>query len=164
MYANNLNPTSVVQLVRTSSIMRVVMSSSPDWSENFLIFHITYDPCLVIIEVWLSGSEPTRSSTLVQQWSVWKDPRSNFAAESKTKLLLYYKKYPPHWLSNQFQKSVFPKHCGRPNEELMAKELKVVHFPLCWAAPAIAMELGHRHATRPPYLWTSIRELQHRDP
>jgi len=28
-------PASVVQLVRTLSIMRVVMSSSPDWSENF---------------------------------------------------------------------------------------------------------------------------------
>jgi len=35
----------VVQLARTSSIIRVVMSSSPDWSENFLIFHITRDPC-----------------------------------------------------------------------------------------------------------------------
>jgi len=23
--------------------MHVVMSSSPDWSENFIIFHITYD-------------------------------------------------------------------------------------------------------------------------
>jgi len=35
--------TSVVQLVRTSYIMRVIMSSSPNWSEHFLIFHITYD-------------------------------------------------------------------------------------------------------------------------
>jgi len=34
-------PASVVYLVRTSSIMRVVMSSSPDCGENFLIFHIT---------------------------------------------------------------------------------------------------------------------------
>jgi len=49
----------VVQLVRNSSIMRVVVSSSPDWSENFIIFHITYDSCSVIIGVWLSGSEPT---------------------------------------------------------------------------------------------------------
>jgi len=32
---------SVVQLVRTSPIMRVVMSLNPDWHENFLIFHIT---------------------------------------------------------------------------------------------------------------------------
>jgi len=58
----------VVQLVRTSSIMRVVMISSPDWSENFLIFHITYDTYSeVTIEV--SGSEPTiiRRSALVQQ-------------------------------------------------------------------------------------------------
>jgi len=39
--------------------MRMVMSSSPDWSENFLIFHITYDSYYVIIEMWLSGSEPT---------------------------------------------------------------------------------------------------------
>jgi len=30
---------SVVQLVKTSSLMRVVMSSSPDWIEHFLIFH-----------------------------------------------------------------------------------------------------------------------------
>jgi len=36
-------PASVIQLVRTSSIIRVVMSSSPDWSENFLILHITCD-------------------------------------------------------------------------------------------------------------------------
>jgi len=41
----------VVQLERTSAIMRVVMSSSPDWSENFLIFHITYDFCEMITEV-----------------------------------------------------------------------------------------------------------------
>jgi len=34
---------SVVQLGRISSIMRVVLSSSPDWSKNFLNFHITYD-------------------------------------------------------------------------------------------------------------------------
>jgi len=49
--------------------MRVVMSSSPDLSENFLIFHITYDSCEVNIEVWLSGSEPTINgrSALVQQ-------------------------------------------------------------------------------------------------
>jgi len=43
---NNINYpklASVVQLVRTSSIMRVVTSSSPDWSENFIIFHVTYD-------------------------------------------------------------------------------------------------------------------------
>jgi len=53
------NPASVVQLVRTLSIMRVVVSSSPDRSENFLIiFQITYDSCWVIMEVWLSGSEP----------------------------------------------------------------------------------------------------------
>jgi len=48
----------VVQLARTSSIMRVVTSSSPDWSENVLIVHITYDSCYVIIEAWLSVSEP----------------------------------------------------------------------------------------------------------
>jgi len=35
---NVIKPASVVQLVRTSSIMRVVMSSSPDCSENFQIF------------------------------------------------------------------------------------------------------------------------------
>jgi len=40
-------------MVRTSSIMRVVMSSSPDCGDNFLIFHTTYDSCSVIIEVWL---------------------------------------------------------------------------------------------------------------
>jgi len=35
----------VVQLVfgNDLSIMRVVMSSSTDWSKNFIIFHITYD-------------------------------------------------------------------------------------------------------------------------
>jgi len=79
---SSLWPASVVQLVRTSSTMRVVMSSTPDWSENFLIFHITYDSCYVIIEVWLSGSEPTiiRRSALVQQLSVRKDPSPNFAA------------------------------------------------------------------------------------
>jgi len=33
----------VVQLVRTSPIMREVMSSSPDWSENVPIFHFIYD-------------------------------------------------------------------------------------------------------------------------
>jgi len=38
--SHHLDATSVVQLVRTSSIMRVV-----DRSENFLIFHITYDSC-----------------------------------------------------------------------------------------------------------------------
>jgi len=43
----------------TSSIIGVVMSSRPDWSEKFLIFHITYDSCYVIIEVWPSSSEPT---------------------------------------------------------------------------------------------------------
>jgi len=59
-----------------SSIMRVVMCS--DWSENYLIFHFTYDPCLVIIEVWLSGSELAiiRRSALVQQLAVRNDPRS----------------------------------------------------------------------------------------
>jgi len=40
-----VKPGSVLQLVRISYIMRVVMSSSPDWSENFLIFHITYNSC-----------------------------------------------------------------------------------------------------------------------
>jgi len=51
--------------------MRVVMSLSHDWSEHFLIFHITYD-LEVIIEVWLSSSEPTviRSSAFVQHLSV----------------------------------------------------------------------------------------------
>jgi len=39
---HTLWPASVVQLVRTSYIMYVVMSSSPDWSETYLIFHITY--------------------------------------------------------------------------------------------------------------------------
>jgi len=45
--------------VEELSIMRVVMSSGLDWSENFLIFHIIYDSCWVILEAWLSGSEPT---------------------------------------------------------------------------------------------------------
>jgi len=36
------NWTSVVQLVRTSSIMRVVMGSSPHCSEIFLIFHSSF--------------------------------------------------------------------------------------------------------------------------
>jgi len=36
-------PASVDQLVRTSSIMCVVMSSSSEWSEKFLIYRITYD-------------------------------------------------------------------------------------------------------------------------
>jgi len=31
------------------------MSSSPDWSENFLVLHITCDYCWVIMEVGLSG-------------------------------------------------------------------------------------------------------------
>jgi len=35
----------------TSSIMRVVMSSSADLSENFMIFHITYDSLSDSIEV-----------------------------------------------------------------------------------------------------------------
>jgi len=54
----------------------VVMSSRPDRSEFFLIFHITYD--YVIIEVWLSGAELTiiRRPALVQQLSVRKDPMS----------------------------------------------------------------------------------------
>jgi len=71
-------PASVVHLVRNSSTIGVVMSLSPDWSEHFLIFHITYDSSSVIIEVWLSGSESTiiRRSALVQQLSVRKDPRS----------------------------------------------------------------------------------------
>jgi len=34
---------SLVQLVVTSTIMQMVMSSSPDVSENFLLYHITYD-------------------------------------------------------------------------------------------------------------------------
>jgi len=40
-------------------------------SENFLIFHITYDSCYMIMEAWLSGSELTiiRSFALVQQLS-----------------------------------------------------------------------------------------------
>jgi len=42
-YLLNQIPASVVHFVRTSSIMRVVMSSSLEWSEKFLIFHITYD-------------------------------------------------------------------------------------------------------------------------
>jgi len=57
---------SVVQLVRTSDIMRVVMGSSPGRCENCLIFYITYDSCLVIIEVWLSGSEPN-----IIRWSTF---------------------------------------------------------------------------------------------
>jgi len=54
--------------------MRTIMSSSPEWSENFLIFHITYDSCLVITEIWISGSEPTLiwRSAFVQQLSVRK--------------------------------------------------------------------------------------------
>jgi len=40
--SQSLRKASVVQLRRTSSIMCVVMSSSPDWSENFPIFHIAY--------------------------------------------------------------------------------------------------------------------------
>jgi len=35
----NLQPASVVQLLRTSSIMRLVMSSSPDWSEILFNSH-----------------------------------------------------------------------------------------------------------------------------
>jgi len=42
-----LKPSSVVQLERTSSIMRVVMNLSPNCSKMFLFFHITYDSCLV---------------------------------------------------------------------------------------------------------------------
>jgi len=78
---------SVVQLV---GVRRVIMGSSPDQSENFLIFHITYDSCYVIAEVWLSCSQPTiiRRPALVQRLSVRKNPGPNFAAYSKTKLLL----------------------------------------------------------------------------
>jgi len=47
---------SVAQLVWTWPIMRVVMSSSPHCSENFLILHITC--CYVIIEVWLLVRSP----------------------------------------------------------------------------------------------------------
>jgi len=74
---------TVVQLVRTLSIMRVVMSSSPDWSEFIFIFHITYDSW-VVIEVWVSGSKPTliRCSALVQQLSVSKDPRCYTLSEA----------------------------------------------------------------------------------
>jgi len=68
----------VVQLVRTSSIMRVVMSSSLDYSEHFLIFLITY-MTLVISDYrgmakWF-GPTIIRRFTLVQQLSsVKKDP------------------------------------------------------------------------------------------
>jgi len=44
-FHNHNQPGYVVELVRTSTIMRVVMSSSRDWSETFLIFHITHDSC-----------------------------------------------------------------------------------------------------------------------
>jgi len=53
--------------------MRVVISSSPDGSENFPIFHITYDSLLRDYKgMALSGLEPTiiRRSALVQQLSV----------------------------------------------------------------------------------------------
>jgi len=75
-------PASVVPLVRTLSNMRVVMGSSPDWSENFLILHIT--SCYVIIEVmakWFRAhyTQEFRFSSAVKRK---KGPRPgpNFAA------------------------------------------------------------------------------------
>jgi len=62
---------SVFQLVKTSSIMRVVMSSSPDQSENFLIFHISY----LLLSDYRGMAKWFRRSALVQQLSVRKDPR-----------------------------------------------------------------------------------------
>jgi len=55
--------------------MRVVMSSSPDWSENFIIFLITYGSCYVIVEVWFGAhyNDEVRFSSAV---SVWKDSSS----------------------------------------------------------------------------------------
>jgi len=57
---------------------------------QFFLYQYFLDWVRVIIEVWLCGSEPTiiRRFALVQQLSVRKDPRSNFTAYSKTKLLL----------------------------------------------------------------------------
>jgi len=74
----------------TSSIMCVVISSSANWSENFLIFHIAYDSCYMIIEVWLSGSEPTiiRRSASVQQLSSGKDPRSSLRGLIKDEIII----------------------------------------------------------------------------
>jgi len=45
----------VVQLVWTLYIIRVVKSSSPDWSENFLISHITYDSCYRVMAKWFGA-------------------------------------------------------------------------------------------------------------
>jgi len=45
---SGISPASVVQLVRSSSIVRVVTSSSPDWSEFF--FNFPY-------HLWLSLSD-----------------------------------------------------------------------------------------------------------
>jgi len=75
----NKETASVVQLVRTLSMMRVIMSSSAEWSNIFLFF-TSPNPCYVIIEVWLSGSKPNiiRRTALVQQFKE-RTPGHNFA-------------------------------------------------------------------------------------
>jgi len=77
----------IMEEILRPSIMRVAMSSSPNWSENFLIFHITYDSCCDYRGIWLSSFEPTIiRRSLVQQLRV----REDFAALLKTKLLLLF--------------------------------------------------------------------------
>jgi len=64
---NPLYNASVVQLARTSSIMRLVMSSSPDWSKNFQIFHITYDDSWwleVGIDMWFGAQSSVRKDPM----------------------------------------------------------------------------------------------------
>jgi len=73
---------SVVQLVRTSPVMRVVMSSSPDWSEHFLIFYITYDSYYGIIGMakWF-GAHFNQEVRFYSAVNCKKDPWTyNFAA------------------------------------------------------------------------------------
>jgi len=56
--------------------MRVVMSSSPDWSENFLIFHITHDSCYVFIEAKWFGAHYNQEIRFSSAVKSMKGPQS----------------------------------------------------------------------------------------
>jgi len=79
--------------------MRVVMSSIPDWSGNFLIFHITYDSLLSDYKgmaKWFRAqyNQEVRFSSAVK---CKKGPRSGLRCLIKDKIIiiivLNFKKY-----------------------------------------------------------------------